>query len=319
MPTRGGAGKSRLRVPGATHGAEHATLARAIARDTVAAALSAQLVDSVTVVTDDAALAAALADRCLLVADPGTGLAGAIAAGLAAVASQEVGPAASAGGRPGAGAGTSGAAARTGGVVAVLLGDVPAMRPDDLDAALAAGLQHAATAPHPAPADPQHASAGAETTSGGDGTTYLPDADGTGTVLLMGPAEALRPVFGPGSAAAHGRTATRLPLALPRLRRDVDDAADLAAAARLGLGPYTSAALPPGYRVRMQASVHTDDAAAGVARLVTDDGVLLDLPAAVLAAAGLRRLRIGQRLAVELTGTGEVAAVAIPGLTPSAG
>jgi 2-phospho-L-lactate guanylyltransferase len=104
--------------------------------------------------------------------------------------------------------------------VAVLLADVPAMQGVDLTAALGAAGQHP--------------------------TALVPDWDGTGTVLLTaGPFTVLRHAFGPGSAERHHELgAVRLDLDLPRLRRDVDTAADLAAALALGVGPATGALLP---------------------------------------------------------------------------
>jgi 2-phospho-L-lactate guanylyltransferase len=72
---------------------------------------------------------------------------------------------------------------------------------------------------------------------------YLPDAPGSGTVLLTAaPGRALDPRFGPGSAKAHAASgAVALCGDWPTLRRDVDTPADLAVAARLGLGPRTDA------------------------------------------------------------------------------
>src|SRR5919204_619987 len=66
----------------------------------------------------------------------------------------------------------------------------------------------------------------------------VPDASGTGTTLLTAPSgAALNPRFGTGSAAAHAASGA-VPLVgpWPSLRRDVDTAADLRAAAALGLG-----------------------------------------------------------------------------------
>ncbi|TDC57227.1 2-phospho-L-lactate guanylyltransferase, partial [Micromonospora sp. KC207] len=71
---------------------------------------------------------------------------------------------------------------------------------------------------------------------------FVADAPGTGTVLLAAPPGVpLDPRFGVGSAEAHEASGA-LPLAgdWPTLRRDVDTATDLAAAARLGLGPRTA-------------------------------------------------------------------------------
>jgi 2-phospho-L-lactate guanylyltransferase len=65
--------------------------------------------------------------------------------------------------------------------------------------------------------------------------SFVPDAEGTGTVLLAAPNGDLEPMFGPGSAQAHERSgARRLDGNWPTLRRDVDTAADLAAAQALG-------------------------------------------------------------------------------------
>ncbi|MFE9690411.1 2-phospho-L-lactate guanylyltransferase [Micromonospora sp. NPDC005806] len=104
--------------------------------------------------------------------------------------------------------------------VAGLTADLPALRPAELAAALRA--------------------------VGGPGVRgFVADAPGSGTVLLAAPAGVpLGPRFGVGSAAAHAASGAR-PLRgdWPTLRRDVDTAEDLAAAARLGLGPRTAALL----------------------------------------------------------------------------
>lgn len=102
---------------------------------------------------------------------------------------------------------------------AALLGDVPALRAADLRTALA--------------------------TADGYERWFVPDAEGTGTVLLGArDATSLRPRFGSGSAARHEADGlVRLDLALDRLRRDVDDTAALGEALRLGVGPSTAALL----------------------------------------------------------------------------
>ncbi len=100
---------------------------------------------------------------------------------------------------------------------AVLAGDLPALRPDHLDEAL-----------------------GRVT-----GRSFVPDADGTGTVLLaVPPGDRLRPLFGPGSAQAHA-TSGAAPLTgdWPGLRQDVDTAADLDTVLALGAGRRTCALL----------------------------------------------------------------------------
>ncbi|MDO3700721.1 2-phospho-L-lactate guanylyltransferase [Micromonospora sp. C28SCA-DRY-2] len=125
--------------------------------------------------------------------------------------------------RPGAGLNAAfrhGAAAAGGGWVAGLTADLPALRPAELVAALRA-----------VPAGPPGV------------RRFVADAPGDGTVLLAAPPGVpLDPRFGAGSAAAHAASGA-LPLVgdWPSLRRDVDTADDLAAAARLGLGPRTAA------------------------------------------------------------------------------
>jgi 2-phospho-L-lactate guanylyltransferase len=65
--------------------------------------------------------------------------------------------------------------------------------------------------------------------------SFVPDAEGTGTVLLAAPRGDLDPRFGPGSAEAHERSgAVRLSGDWPTLRRDVDTLADLEAVKALG-------------------------------------------------------------------------------------
>nr|WP_218908339.1 2-phospho-L-lactate guanylyltransferase [Micromonospora jinlongensis] len=113
-----------------------------------------------------------------------------------------------------------GAAGTTAGWVAGLTADLPALRPAELAGALLAAQ------------------------NGPEGVRrFVPDAPGSGTVLLAAPPGVpLDPRFGVGSAVAHAASGA-LPLTgdWPSLRRDVDTAADLAAAARLGLGPRTAA------------------------------------------------------------------------------
>ncbi|WP_117211847.1 2-phospho-L-lactate guanylyltransferase [Allorhizocola rhizosphaerae] len=93
------------------------------------------------------------------------------------------------------------------GPVAAMPADLPALRPDELTEALRLI----------------------------DERGFVPDAEGTGTVLLASARGPLRPQFGPGSALAHERSgARRLDGDWPTLRRDVDTPADLDEALRLG-------------------------------------------------------------------------------------
>jgi 2-phospho-L-lactate guanylyltransferase len=184
--------KSRLR--GAWPGVAHEDLVVALVRDTLAAAARCAAVAELVVVTGAPLPADIPGVRTL--PDPGLGgLNGALrhAADWCAREARDLG--------------------RVPPDVAVLLGDLPALDPGELAAALAAATTRA----------------------------FVADAAGTGTTLLAAPAgTALDPRFGPGSAGAH-RDSGALPLAgaWPTLRRDVDTAADLAAAAALGLGRHT--------------------------------------------------------------------------------
>ncbi|MET7421664.1 2-phospho-L-lactate guanylyltransferase [Dactylosporangium sp. NPDC005555] len=111
---------------------------------------------------------------------------------------------------------TFGARAAAGAPVVALTADLPAMRPADLTVVLAEASRLGRR-------------------------VFVPDLEGSGTVLLAAPAGLpLDPHFGPGSAAAHLRSgAVRLDGDWPGLRRDVDTAADLDAAGGLGLGTHT--------------------------------------------------------------------------------
>ncbi|MEV8378174.1 2-phospho-L-lactate guanylyltransferase [Kribbella sp. NPDC056861] len=184
--------KSRLASAYPQHRPE---LARAFAVDTTAAALGSPLVGAVLVVTDDPVVAADVtAIGARVVPDvPGAGLNGALKHGAAFAAAEY--PAS--------------------GVVA-LSADLPALRPEELTAALAA-----CTAAR----------------------NFVIDEPGTGTTMLAAaPGVALDPRFGVGSALAH-QTSGAVPIELTTidsLRRDVDTAADLAHAVQLGVGQSTA-------------------------------------------------------------------------------
>ncbi len=191
--------KTRLRpvtaeLPGAR--VAHVGLVLALLADTVEAALSSPAVGAVLVVTDDPAAerlvrrlgAATVGD------EPDEGLNPALAYG----------------------------AVRLSGPVAALSSDLPALRPHELAAALAAAGSAVGERPR----------------------AFVADAQGRGTTLLTAVGVPLDPRFGADSAAAH-EAAGALPLDgdWPGLRRDVDTAADLRAALHLGAGRHTAAAL----------------------------------------------------------------------------
>lgn len=187
------AAKARLHPPA---GVDKPSLALALALDTLETVLQVIRRERVIVVTADDEVTAQM-DRwgVGVVADPGRGLNGAVRAGLDEAVHREESVAA-----------------------AVLLGDLPALRADELRAGL-------------------RACAATE-------SALVPDRDGRGTVLLTHhDPRALAPAFGHGSAALHARRCTVMELDLPTLRHDVDDLDGLHEARRLGLGPRTSRVL----------------------------------------------------------------------------
>jgi len=185
-------GKSRLTgIPDAVR----RRLAEAFALDTATACLASPAVGAVLAVTDDAAFAADLTRvGCLAIPDGITDdLNGSLR--LAAAEAARRWPQ----WRP-----------------AALLGDLPALRSEDLGQALSAAPQ--------------------------DRAAYVADADGLGSTLFTAPIELFAPEFGNGSQARHrAMGAVVLDGALRSLRRDVDDLADLREAAGLGLGAFTAA------------------------------------------------------------------------------
>lgn len=184
--------KSRLR--GAA--ARHEDLVLDLARATVSAALAAEGVARVLVVTRDSRAAAVLrASGAGVLPDEGRDLNDALRRAAAAVAGS--------GAPPGGTRANPRRRRAAAGPVVALPADVPALRPTELSEALAVAAGRRA---------------------------FVPDAAGVGTVLLVAaPGGALDPRFGPGSAGAHERSgALRLTGAWPTLRRDVDTAADLA-------------------------------------------------------------------------------------------
>jgi len=184
-------GKSRLVGLDAE---ERRTLAAAFAVDTVSACLDAELVAHVLVATDDAAFASELDALGAHTIPDG------VAQDLNGTLLQSAAE----------------ARRRWPDLVPVALtADLPALRPADLDAALAQ-LE---------PGEP----------------AYVADSEGVGTTTYTAAHDAFRPQFGVGSAAAHAATGARALEAAERLRRDVDDLHDLDVALALGVGPRTAA------------------------------------------------------------------------------
>lgn len=173
--------------------AAHDRLVLALLADTVAAALACSAVAGVLVVTDDPDAAAEVTrlGAGTVPDEPDRGLNAALA---------------------------HGARATGGTAVAALSSDLPALRPRELAAALAA-----------ADAAPR---------------CFVADAQGSGTTLLTAAGTDLAPAFGAGSAQRH-RAGGAVPLTgrWPGLARDVDTPADLRAALVLGVGPHTAALL----------------------------------------------------------------------------
>jgi 2-phospho-L-lactate guanylyltransferase len=193
-----GVAKTRLRpltTSLADGDAVHRELVLALLADTVSAAAACAAVGEVLVVTDDPAAAEVVRRLgARTVADePDRGLNPALVHGARSARAT---------------------------AVAALSSDLPALRPDELAAALLA--------------------------AGGLPRAFVADVHGTGTTLLTAVGTDLRPHFGAGSAQAH-HSAGALPLqgGWPGLVHDVDTAADLRAALALGVGPHTTAALGP--------------------------------------------------------------------------
>lgn len=187
------AGKTRL-SPALADDAR-AQLARAFALDTIAAALAAASVGRVIVVGDDASLAGG-AEFLAEPVGPDRGLLPAIRHGIAHARS--AGPVA----------------------VAVLLGDLPALAPEELDGVLVAASRHP--------------------------LAFVRDADGTGTTLATAaPGTEFEPRFGPGSAARHAAAGfVELEASgAPGLTRDVDTVDGLEAVLHHGVGDHTAEAV----------------------------------------------------------------------------
>jgi len=178
-------------------GEHRVDLALAFALDTATAALACEAVRTVVVVTHEPEALRTLTEiGALVVSDePDAGLNPALVHGANVAARAHPGTA-----------------------VGALSADLPALRPNELRAALAAAMEV--------------------------GTAFVRDAQGSGTTTLLArrPGD-FAPAFGPESAAAHlrGGAVELHGDAIPSLRQDVDTAADLAQALAMGVGPHTAA------------------------------------------------------------------------------
>jgi 2-phospho-L-lactate guanylyltransferase len=102
--------------------------------------------------------------------------------------------------------------------IVVLQGDLPALQPQELGEAIAAGRAYP--------------------------RSFVGDRHGTGTSALIALGVALDPRFGQDSAERHRHSgAIELTGAWPGLRCDIDTPDDLLVARRLGIGPTTSQAI----------------------------------------------------------------------------
>lgn len=171
-------------------------LAFGFALDTLNAASRCAQVSKLVVVTDEVQIRRRFRRQrgWTVLADPGAGLNTAISHGTAYVAARY--PTLS---------------------VAVLMADLPALRPDELDEALTEARQHP--------------------------LAFVADSDGIGTTLFAArQAWSAATCFGTRSAARHLELgAVPVGARVPTVRRDVDTVQDVAGAMALGTGPWTRA------------------------------------------------------------------------------
>ncbi|MDQ4038101.1 MAG: 2-phospho-L-lactate guanylyltransferase [Actinomycetota bacterium] len=171
-------------------------LALAFALDTLNAASRSARVAKIVVVTDEGRVRRRCRRRraWTVVLDPGAGLNAAISRGTEFVAIRYPSL-----------------------PVAVLMADLPALVPEELDEALAEAGRHP--------------------------FAFVADADGVGTTLFAArQAWSVATSFGNGSAARHVELgAVPITAPVPTLRRDVDTVHDVVSALALGTGPWTGA------------------------------------------------------------------------------
>ena len=248
-----------------------ADLALAFVHDCVAAALAAPLVSQVLVVTADEVAAEGLGKLGALIAPEPPGVVGADGADRLNAAIS-FGAAHSRLERPNL-------------RVGALTGDLPSLRTEELSAVL--GLAGAI-----------------------EGRSFVPDAAGSGTTLLLASdAGVLDPRFGPDSRARHARSGAAELFGVGRsLRQDVDTLADLEAALRLGVGVHTAHEIGLGL---MQGTVRSFDPETRGGTVLLDDGTELPYDAAAFDAGGLRLARIGQRVALRADSQGRITALTL--------
>jgi 2-phospho-L-lactate guanylyltransferase len=188
-------GESKTRLTGATQPpSRHPDLVRALQLDTIDAVATARegadVIAAIYLVTDQPPIP--LPPKVTVLSDPGGGLNAALA--HAARGTQREHP-------------------EDG--VAAMVADLPALRPDDLLAALAM--------------------------AGQVDRAFVADLGGTGTTMLtVGPNISLDPMFGPDSAALHRKSGAIELATGDSLRCDVDTAAELQRCMQLGVGEHTA-------------------------------------------------------------------------------
>ncbi|WP_062517058.1 2-phospho-L-lactate guanylyltransferase [Demequina gelatinilytica] len=193
VPVKGGA-RAKSRLPEQIGGVPRGVLAAAFSADTIAAVAATPGIDKVLVIAGVSELDEAwLGEACPRVRMLRQGSSAGLNAAVRHAATLVTGP------------------------VAVVLGDLPSLRPDDLAAVLADAQKRP--------------------------RSMVGDVACHGTTMLMARDGRLAASFGPRSFTRHGR-AGYVELDAPiRARADVDTVADLERAHRLGVGMRTAAAL----------------------------------------------------------------------------
>ncbi len=168
-------------------------------------------------------------------------------------------------------------------LVLACVADLPALHPSTVSAVIAAAAAHP--------------------------RSFVADATGVGTTMLLARGVSLDPRFQGRSAAAH-RASGAFALGPPEIggagdaRRDVDTVVDLHAAAVLGLGSRTRPLLDP---ATGRLGTHQVITTAGPGQVITGTGIRLPLPDAALP-SWFGTLRPGQRLHAALAGDRVLAA-----------